>query len=108
MKITVTDAQRAGLAMFLAHDWGGPEGVLYALDAACDAFNTDEFEATAKGFIPKDSFDPAATTEVEVTEEVASLILAHYPASPTPVAMGLARAKVKLLRGLRALVTKKE
>lgn len=102
MKLTVTNAQRLGVAFWLRGAWNGKEKDLNQAHAIYKAFGMGAvfplFD-NAGGF-DDDGFDFAATSEIELDEKPARFLLKHLPAAGVPPKVG--PDKVELMQAIRA------
>jgi len=109
--VKVTNAERAGVALFLAYDWAGTEEEIIAFGDAWDALNLEAFrdhtKRTPQGVAYIDGPAPLISDrldhDVDLPVDAARVLLKHYPGARTPSNLG--PAKARLLRKLRSIVS---
>jgi hypothetical protein len=117
LKIRYTLADRYTLALWLSGPWAGSEEHLEACDEIAGAFQIDQVEILRVPPSPERPggaclIDPPKTAnlaqafEAEISEAAARELRRLLPGTPTPAVLG--RAKVKLLRALRAALPSTE
>lgn len=107
--MTISNAERAGLALWLMGTWGGSEDELSAFLDAWEGLRLEEFRKYVRPVaggvqfdMPDDVLSEPGVDWLPSPSSV-EVILANYPRSATP--SGLGPAKVRLLRRLRELVS---
>jgi hypothetical protein len=102
IEITISNEQRAGLALALASNWaGGAESLIGLLDVyeACGIGEIERcvlFHPTAEPmmFQPPAGWEALATRTVALSRGGAHTLLQFYPPAQTPARLGPAKARL--------------